>query len=44
MLADHGMGQETVVLVRVMPEHAIVLHWVVERGDDATHANQSKQV
>ena len=47
MLADSGMDQEGLVLVRVMLEHTIVLHWVVERGDDgidAMHANQSKQM
>jgi hypothetical protein len=47
MLADHGMDQEGRVLVRVMPEHTIMLHWIVERGDDridAMHANQSKQM
>jgi len=47
MLADHGMDQEGLVLVRVMLEHTIMLHWIVERGDDgidAMQANQSKQV
>ena len=47
MLADHGMDQEGLVLVRVMLEHTIMLHWIVERGDDgidAMHANQSKQM
>jgi hypothetical protein len=46
MLADHGMDQEGLVLIRVMLEHTIMLHWIVERGDDgidAMHANQSKQ-
>jgi hypothetical protein len=47
MLADNGMDQEGLVLVRVMLEHTIMLHWIVERGDDgidAMHANQSKQM
>ena len=46
-LADDGMGQEGVVLVRVMLEHTIVLHWIIARGDDgidAMLANQSKQM
>jgi hypothetical protein len=47
MLADQGMDQEGLVLVRVMLEHTIMLHWIVERADDgidAMHANQSKQM
>ncbi|HUC23997.1 MAG TPA: DUF5677 domain-containing protein [Streptosporangiaceae bacterium] len=47
MLAGRGMDQEGLVLVRVMLEHTIMLHWIVERGDDgiyAMHANQSKQM
>jgi hypothetical protein len=35
------------VLARVMLEHTIVLHWIIERGDDgidAVLANQSKQM
>lgn len=47
LLADNGMGQEGVVLTRVMLEHTIVLHWIIERGDDgieAMLANQSKQM
>lgn len=47
LLADGGMGQESVVLTRVMLEHTIVLHWIIERGDDgidAMLANQSKQM
>jgi hypothetical protein len=45
--ADHGMDQEGIVLIRVMLEHTIMLHWIVARGDDgidAMHANQSKQM
>lgn len=45
--APTGMGQEGVVLNRVMLEHTIVLHWVIARGDDgieAIRANQSKQM
>jgi hypothetical protein len=47
MLADQGMAQAGIVLIRVMLEHPIMLHWIIERGDDgidATHANQSKQM
>jgi len=47
LLADSGMGQEGVVLTRVMLEHTIVLHRILERGDDgieAMFANQSKQM
>ena len=47
LLADNGMGQEGIVLNRVMLEHTIVLHWVIARGDDgieAIRANQSKQM
>ena len=47
MLADNGMDQEGIALVRVMLEHTIMLHWIVERGDDgidAMRANQSKQM
>jgi hypothetical protein len=47
MLADHAMDQEGLVLIRVMLEHTITLHWVVERGDDGIdtmYANQSKQM
>jgi Family of unknown function (DUF5677) len=47
LLADNGMGQEGIVLNRVMLEHTIVLHWVIARGDDgieAVRANQSKQM
>jgi hypothetical protein len=47
VLADHGMGQEGIVLNRVILEHAIVLHWIIARGDDgidAMLANQSKKM
>lgn len=47
LLADNGMGQEGIVLNRVMLEHTIVLHWIIARGDDgidAMLANQSKQM
>jgi Family of unknown function (DUF5677) len=47
LLGDNGMGQEGVVLVRTMLEHTVVLHWIIERGDDgvdAMLANQSKQM
>jgi hypothetical protein len=46
LLADDGMGQEGVVLVRVMLEHTIGLHWIIARGDDGIDvmlASQSKQ-
>ena len=32
MLADHGLDQEGIVLIRVMLEHSIMLHWIVERA------------
>jgi uncharacterized protein DUF5677 len=47
LLADNGMGNEGVVLNRVMLEHTIVLHWVIARGHDgieAIRASQSKQM
>lgn len=47
LLADNGMGQESIVLNRAMLEHTIVLHWIIARGDagiDAMLANQSKQM
>lgn len=47
MLMDSGMGQEAIVLVRAMLEHAILLHWIVERGDDGVEAllaNQEKRI
>jgi hypothetical protein len=47
MLADNGMGQESIVLSRAMLEHTIVLHWIIARGDDgidAMLANQSRQM
>jgi hypothetical protein len=46
LLADTGMGHESVVLNRVMLEHTIVLHWIIARGADAIDAmfaNQSRQ-
>lgn len=47
LLSDNGMGHETNVLVRSMLEHTVLLHWVVERGDEgveAVIANQSKRL
>ena len=47
LLADNGMGQESIVLNRAILEHTIVLHWIIARGDDgidAMLANQSKQM
>lgn len=46
-LIDQGMGHEAIVLVRVMIEHTIMLHWIVEReekGVDALEASQARQV
>jgi hypothetical protein len=47
LLADNDMGQEGIVLNRVMLEQTIVLHWVIACGDDgikAVRANHSKQM
>jgi hypothetical protein len=47
LLADNGMGQESIVLNRAMLEHTIVLHWIIARGNDgidAMLANQSRQM
>ena len=47
LLIDNGMGHETHVFVRVALEHAILLHWIVERRDEgvaAVLASQSKRV
>jgi hypothetical protein len=47
MLVDSGMGQEAIVLVRAMLEHTVLLHWIVERGDDGVEAllaNQEKRI
>jgi hypothetical protein len=47
LLIDNGMGHETYILVRVALEHAVLLHWVVERRDEgvaAVLASQSKRV
>jgi hypothetical protein len=46
-LIDSGLGHEANVLVRAMLEHTIMLHWIIERGDegvDALIANQSKRI
>jgi hypothetical protein len=47
LLADKGISFEANPTVRVILEHTIVLHWIVERGDDgvdALIANQTKQM
>jgi hypothetical protein len=47
LLIDNEMGREANVIVRVMLEHTVVLHWIIERGDegvDALLAKQSKQM
>jgi hypothetical protein len=47
LLGDSGLGQESIVLNRVVLEHTIVLHWLIARGIDgieAMRANQSKQM
>jgi hypothetical protein len=47
VLADNGMSFEVLPLARIMLEHAIVLHWVIERGDDGVDtmlANQATQM
>jgi hypothetical protein len=46
-LSDNDMGQEATPIVRMMLEHTIVVHWIIDRGDDgvdAIIANQSKQM
>lgn len=47
LLTDNGMGHETHVLARVALEHAVLLHWVIERRDKgvaAILASQSNRV
>jgi Family of unknown function (DUF5677) len=47
LLGDGGMEMEANILVRVMLEHTLVLHWIIERGDEgvnAMNASQAKQV
>lgn len=47
ILIDDGMVFEVIPMIRIMLEHTIVLHWIVERGDegvDAMIANQAKQM
>src|SRR5579862_4481243 len=47
LLLDNGMSHETYILARVALEHAVLLHWVVERRDKgvaAVLASQSKRV
>jgi hypothetical protein len=47
ILMDNNMRHEANILVRVMLEHTLVLHWIIERGDDgvdALEANQAKQI
>jgi hypothetical protein len=43
ILADNGMGHETHILVRVALEHAILLHWLVERGEKGAKAILASQ-
>lgn len=46
-LSDNGMGHEAGIIARIMMEHTVVTHWIVERGDDgvdALLANQSKRM
>jgi hypothetical protein len=43
ILADNGMGHETHILVRVALEYAILLHWLVERGDAGAKAIVASQ-
>jgi hypothetical protein len=47
ILIDDGMAFEAIPMIRIMLEHTIVLHWIVERGNegvDAMIANQAKQM
>jgi Family of unknown function (DUF5677) len=42
-LMDNGMGQEANVLIRAMLEYTVVLHWIIERGNDGVDAFLAKQ-
>lgn len=47
LLSDNGMGHEAGIIARIMMEHTVVMHWIVEQGDDgvdALLANQSKRM
>lgn len=47
LMTDNGMGHEAGIMARVMMEHTIVMHWIIERGNkgvDALRANQSKRM
>jgi hypothetical protein len=47
MLIDNNMSHESGIMARVMLEHTVVLHWIIERGDDgvdALLANQAKRM
>jgi hypothetical protein len=46
-MTDNGMGHEAGIMARVMMEHTIVMHWIIERGNegvDALLASQSKRM
>ena len=47
ILIDNKMSHESGIIARVMMEHTVVLHWIIERGDDgvdALLANQAKRM
>lgn len=47
LLHDNAMEHEAGIMARVMMEHTVVMHWIVERGDkgvDALLANQAKRM
>src|SRR5271170_6087299 len=42
VLADSGFGHEADVIARSMLEYTVILHWVLEVGDDAVDALMSE--
>jgi hypothetical protein len=47
VLMDNNMSHESGIMARVMMEHTVLLHWIIERGDDdvdALLANQAKRM
>lgn len=47
MMSDNGLSHESNAILRIMLEHVVVMHWIIERGDegvDALLANQSKRM
>lgn len=47
LLHDNAMEHEAGIMARVMMEHTVVMHWIIERGDkgvDALLDNQAKRM